>query len=183
MNAQERQALKALFVANAQYFDQIIPDDVLPLYVDDLADLPFPKVVQAMRELRRDPSIKRCPLPSQIRAKLTPESNPDSEALMVSGRITDAIARIGPYQVEKAREYIGPSGWEVVKLSGGWANLCALTTETIATHKAQWRMLAKAVIERGVSAPSGPAIEDKRTESGLVSLDYILKKLPLKEDA
>lgn len=180
MTQVEKQQLKALFVKTGQYFDQIIPDEVLRLYVEDLADLSFPKVAQAMGMLRRDPMVKRCPLPSQIRAKLTPESNTDSEAVLLVGRITDAISRIGPYNTTAAREYVGPSGWEVVKLSGGWENICSLTTDTLATHKAQWRMLAKAVLERGVYSKDIQISQD--SYPGMSSLADILKSLPKPED-
>jgi hypothetical protein len=183
MTPAEKQQLKALFVMTAQYFEHVIPDEVLRLYVEDLSDLPFSKVALTMGQLRRDPAVKRCPLPSQIRSRLNPESNPESEALMIVGRITDAISRIGPYETARAREYLGPTGWEVVRLSGGWENVCELTTDTMATHKAQWRMLAKAVIERGIGArEGGAALEHKPSPSGMAKLGQIIQGMPINKE-
>jgi hypothetical protein len=129
----EKRSLKALFVATALYFNQDIADAALGLYIDDLEDLPFPEVAQALKDIRRNPKTTRCPLPSAIRANLNPESDPESEATLLASRIA-----------------MGPVAWEVVHMEGGWESVCqSLTYDNMTTMKAQWRNTARALLERG----------------------------------
>jgi hypothetical protein len=184
VNPTERQALKGIFVATALYFGQELPDAALKLYCEDLEDLPFTQVAEALKALRRDPKTTRCPLPSAIRAKLNPESNAESEAIVLASRIVGQITRLGPYQPAAARMALGPVAWEVVQMEGGWESICqTLTFENMPILKAQWRNLAKALIERGGHTPSvdRPAIPDKRSTTGLTNLSDIFKGLPKPE--
>lgn len=177
MSAIERQQLKALFVAMALYFDQRLPDEVLSLYVEDLADLPFDSVARALKDLRRDPKTRRCPLPSAVRAKLTPEADPESEAILIASRIVGAVSQIGPYRSTEARMAVGLVGWQVIQMEGGWESVCEnLTYDKMGTLKAQWRGLAKVLIERGVTSSDSIAIEHK-SSGELTNLGDILKRL------
>ena len=179
MTHAESQQLKALYVATSMYFGQKLPDEVFTLYVEDLADLPFVDCAQALKDLRRDPKTVRCPLPSAIRAKLTPESNPESEAIILAGRISGAIAKFGPYRSTEARAYLGPVAWEVVMSEGGWESVNQITFDDLGTRRAQWRNLAKVLVERGGSDQSeNHALEDKRGTTGLTSLGDIFKMIP-----
>jgi hypothetical protein len=146
----EKRSLKALFVATALYFNQDIADAALGLYIDDLEDLPFPEVAQALKDIRRNPKTTRCPLPSAIRANLNPESDPESEATLLASRIVGLVVRIGPYASSSARLAMGPVAWEVVHMEGGWESVCqSLTYDNMTTMKAQWRNTARALLERG----------------------------------
>lgn len=178
MSADEKQKLKALFVATAMYFGQDIPDQALRLYVEDLEDLPFDRVASALCDVRRDPRTTRCPLPAVIRAKVNPESDPEAEAVEAVSRITHAIARIGPYRVEEAREYIGPLGWIVVQREGGWEAVCGiLTDDNIGILKAQWRQMAVAQFKRAkaglIDAPALPS-----PTGGIVNPSALLPSFP-----
>lgn len=176
MTAAEIQSLKALFVVTASYFNHEIPDDVLVMYVEDMKDLNYMAVAAAIGNLRRDPKTTKCPLPSQIRAKLTPESNPESEATMIVGRIIEAISRVGPYEVAKAKAAIGPVGWTLVSMEGGWEHVCSVETDKLPTLKAQWRQTAKALIERGVGANDTKALPGPR-DAGLTPLGEMLERI------
>lgn len=175
MTREEIQKLKALFVAMSLYYRDEIPDPALQLYVDDLADLPFQAVVSALAQIRRDPKARRCPLPADVRARLTAEGDPETEATMIAARILAAIAGVGPYDTVRARESIGEVGWQVVIGSGGWENLCLIENDDIGTHRAQWRSHAKAILQqRGPNSPAHPMIEQGQRGGGLTQLGDIL---------
>lgn len=146
MTPAEKQKLKSLFVATSMYYSHEIPDPALQLYVDDLADLPFEIVAQALVTIRRDPKTTRCPLPAVIRSRITPAPDVDSQAIMLSGRIVEAISKIGPYRERQAREFIGEPGWRIVTMQGGWSSLCQIESDELGVRTAQWRQLAKAVL-------------------------------------
>lgn len=180
MTQEETKQLKALYVATALYFDQKIPDPALALYCEDLVDLSFSDVSRAIGELRRDPRTTRCPLPSMIRARLTPESNPESEAIMVIGRIVQAIAKIGPYRTADAKHSIGAIGWRVVQMDGGWEQVCGYTTDALGIHKAQWRNMARALIERGVGDETETPRLPEPPSAPMRTIDFsaMLKPIP-----
>lgn len=166
MNRQEQQQLKGLFVATAMYFNHEIPDAALGLYVEDLVDLPFDQVAAAIREIRRDPKTTKCPLPAAIRARVTPESDPEADSVEAVGRIVHAVSRIGPYRTKDARAFIGELGWLVVQREGGWEQVCeTLTDDNIGILKAQWRQMAMAQHKRAraglVEAPALPSSDGK----------------------
>lgn len=157
MTAAEQQKLKALFVAMSLYYGHEIPDAALGLYVADLDDLSFTDVDRVLSEIRRDPKTRKCPLPADVRARLTPEIDPEAHAALIANEIVYAIARIGPYQTPK----LSDEAMEIVRLEGGWEQLCgAVTNDNLNICKAQWRGLAKAVMggERSVQA----LLEDRR---------------------
>lgn len=179
MSPEQRSQLTALIVATSMYYGQQLPDSVIRLYVEDLEDLPFERIVWAIREARRDPKTTRFPLPAIIRDKVMPADLSDGECLIASGRIIGAVSAIGPYEPARAREYIGELGWEIVKLEGGWEEVCQkLTYDNEATLKAQWRNTAKAVVQRmraGVS--SAPALPSSN-QNKLTSFGNLLPAMP-----
>lgn len=178
MTAPEIQQLKADYILLAAYFGTEIQDDVLVAYANDLADMSYEAVKGSMTALRRDPKTIKLPLPSAVRARLTPESNPDSEAVMVTGRILEAIAKYGPYRIEEAKHWIGPVGWILVKMEGGWEHLNCVHSDDLGTMKAQWRQTARALIERGAGTVSdAPQIEGGKRSEGLTSLGEMLDRI------
>lgn len=177
MSQDELRQLKALYVATALYFDQRLPDQVLALYCEDLADLPFTSVAKAIGDARRDPKTTRCPLPSVIRTRLQPESDPESEAILIASNIVGAVSRVGPYNTAAAHRSLGPVAWQVVQMEGGWESVCQnLTYENMGMLKAQWRNLAKVLIQRG-SRSEAPALEHK-SETPLALVQQIFKEMP-----
>lgn len=180
MNTLELQKIKEGYVLLARYFGQAIDDDVLLAYANDLADLPYCQAERAMTALRLDPKTTRCPLPSQIRARVTPAASPDNEAILIVGRVIDAIARIGPYETQRAKAAIGPVGWKLVTLEGGWEFLCGLKSDALPTLKAQWRGTAKALIERGADEAEPAQIEHSPRDAGLTSFGDMLAQIAQK---
>jgi hypothetical protein len=166
---EEKQKLKALFVATSMYYGQEIPDPALKLYVADLEDLEFADVERALSELRRDPRATRCPLPAVIRARLNPEQDPDLRATYIANEIVEAIGRVGPYNSPGLSE----EAMEVVRLEGGWQRVCQLVTnDNLSVFKAQWRQLAKAV--RAEKGQRQDLLVEARRGGDLTSMSSLL---------
>lgn len=124
--------------------------ETIGLYDQHLEPLGYERVCSALDRLilERD---SRDPFPSikDIRMVIDPELDPDQEAVVIASRISGAVARVGPYQVELAKQMVGDVGWKIVQCEGGWENVCqTLTYENQSTLKAQWRNLAKTFLSR-----------------------------------
>lgn len=158
MSPQERQALKALIIATSAYYGQQLADNVIGLYVEDLADLEFGKVVAAVKEIRRDPKTTRFPLPALIRARILPMATSDEDrAVEAATRIAAAVRMYGWTNEDRAKLYVGELGWRVVEIDGGWQNVCeTLTQDNLGTYRAQWRQLALATARNARAGRSGP---------------------------
>jgi hypothetical protein len=180
MTGDEIQKLKALFVATSLYYGHEIPDPALQLFVEDLRDLPFAAVARAIGEIRRDPKTTRCPLPAVIRARINPESDPESEAVMITGRILSAISRIGPYRAGEARSAIGEIGWQIVEAQGGWENICQIENDDIGTHRAQWKNHAKALISMNPNRKEAPELPSPPDQDPprLIDIQKVFKSFP-----
>lgn len=74
----------------------------------------------------------------------------ENEASLVASLIGGAVARLGyTAKPDVILEKIGSLGVEVVRLNGGWSQVCSdLTDYNLSTMKAQWRREALAVIQR-----------------------------------
>lgn len=57
----------------------------------------------------------------------------------VSSRIEGAITRFGYSNPERAKEFIGNIGWEVVRQCGGWSRLCEIEYDCLPSTRKQWR--------------------------------------------
>lgn len=143
-----------LVAALGEYYDKPLTPGQVAMYSQDLMGLSPEQLGQAILTYRNDPRNDRFPLPVKLKAMAGLAVNPEDEAIQISGRILGAIASIGPYQGQWARESIGEIGWQVVQMEGGWQTICEIETDDIPIRKAQWRNLAKSLIEhprRGLS--------------------------------
>jgi hypothetical protein len=174
MTRDEKQQLKALFVATGMYYGHQLHDQALELYVADLEDLPFPEVAQVLGELRRDPKIRRCPLPADVRSRLEPSNDPEAIAVAAAAEIVEAIGRVGPYRSPILSLIAG----EVVRLEGGWQRVCeVVTNDNQSIYKAQWRELAKSILARSPGQML-EQIADRRDTVALKALGVNLPSLP-----
>lgn len=84
---------------------------------------------------------------------------PEEAGREASARILAAVSLHGWPNPDKAEAYIGPLGWEVVRMQGGWAQVCdTLTTSNSGQYQAQWRDLAITLARKddlGLSLPPG----------------------------
>lgn len=183
MNHSEKQQLKALVVATAMYYSQDIPDTVLEMFVEDLEDLPFIAVAQALKDVRRDPKTIRCPLPALIRNRIQPAETDENQALAAVSRVISAVSRFGWNNAGQAREYIGELGWSLVQLDGGWMTVCeTLNQDNLGTMRAQWRQLAMSQIQRAKSGTinQAPALPVSVMDGlvGLPNFQKLLQEMP-----
>lgn len=141
--------LKLLVLRNAAFFGEALPDAVVAMHAEALEDLDPQKVDWAYKQLIRTSKTRRMPLPGDVRALVCPEGNDAvmDDARDASSRIIAAISKYGHTNTDRAREYIGPLGWEVVQRQGGWLTVCQMSDDQLATFQAQWRELA-AVLRR-----------------------------------
>lgn len=165
--------LKAITLTFAYYSaGRTLSDDVLKMYATDLADLPDEQVVLAYDQWRRSPKNRRFPLPADIRDLLQPETNPEDDAREAATRIITAVRTYGHSNADMAREFIGELGWEVVRLSGGWFNLCAsMPNSESRIYLAQFRDLAQSIHHKTKNGSYGtpPALPER--QRGVLSFE------------
>lgn len=137
-----------LVAALGEYYDKPLTPGQVAMYSQDLMVLEPEQLAQAINTYRNDPRNDRFPLPVKLKAMVGLAINPEDEAIQIAGRILSAIASIGPYRGQDAREAIGEIGWQVVQAEGGWQTICEIQTDDIPIRKAQWRNLAKTFCER-----------------------------------
>lgn len=78
----------------------------------------------------------------------------ESQVLDAVGKIVTAISAVGPHQHERAKEFVGPLGWQIVTSEGGWIRTCEkLNDHNVGILKSQWRkfLLSKLAPERGAA--------------------------------
>lgn len=159
--------LRETIVLTAMYYEKTLNEQVLEMYVNDLAGLNERQVILAYEVYRKDPKNMRFPLPAQIRAICEPPVDDDSLAREAASRIVSAVRTIGYPSPGVAREYIGELGWKVVERNGGWMSLCQnLMEDQIGTFQAQARDLARAQIQfaRAGRIDEAPALPSPNTE-------------------
>ncbi len=162
-------AVKTAYIHLAAYYGQSLSDRSIVMYAEDLADLPVSAVLLAMRKLRREPGRRTCPLPSDVRRLVRPDNVSDAAASNdIAARIGGAMSQFGYTNPGPAEAHIGPVGWQVVKLMGGWRHLCnTITTDEMRTFHAQCRELARSQLEIGRVAQitkAAPALPEAARE-------------------
>jgi len=87
------------------------------------------------------------------------------ESRQVAALIVGCVSRWGWNNAKMAEKDIGPLGWRVVELSGGWPQICSILTDrNTSTLTAQWRDLAASLAEKerlGITALPGADNERK----------------------
>lgn len=142
------QILKREIVLTAMYYQQPMPNEIVQMYFDDLADLPIESVMAVYRAYRRDPANTRPPLPAVIRAKVNPQDSPIDAARLAEAEIWEGISRFGYARPDDAEKHLGSLAWEGVKRSGGWASVCMASNDNSTTFRAQMRGLLESLHRR-----------------------------------
>lgn len=178
-----RQAFLTRMTALAQMVPNFsLTRELLLIYENQLKDVGYEKLVHSLDKIIGERS-SRDPFPSvkEIRETVEPRLNIDSEAAIIANQIVEAIARCGPYTTP----LFDPIAKRIVQMEGGWQNVCEMITNSnLATYKAQWRNLAKALLEeKSVQGSAGPTITDQRRQNsgGLVSFSSLLEMIPRSE--
>jgi hypothetical protein len=181
MTQDQRKEMGKALAATAFYYGRQLTPEVLAMMLDDLADLPFEKTMEAMKAYRLNPNNRAFPMPAQLRAVVSPSVDVDSAAREIAARIAGAITKYGWARGEDAHAFIGEAGWNIVRDLGGWSHLCQNHGVTIdpTAFLAQTRDLAKSRLTHSTHAMEERigigAREEPRGSGGLVSFGEILK--------
>lgn len=128
----------------------LLSKELLTIYDMQLAPLGYENVCRALDEIictrgSRDPF----PSVAEIRHKIMPVVDDETQAIEIAGRIAEAVVKDGHVNLTRAKERIGELGWQVVQMSGGWLEVCSLeSARDLNIAKAQWRKDALAVLAR-----------------------------------
>lgn len=149
MTHEQLRNLKAMLITMSAYYQHRLDDTVVIMYADDLKDLEFSDVVQALARYRKDPRHRKMPLPAEVRGLIETPLSDEDQAREAAARIVQAMSKYGYTNPDRAREFIGSVGWLIVEREGGWTSLCQRTTDDqLPVLKAQWRELARGLITR-----------------------------------
>jgi hypothetical protein len=161
-------AVKETIILTASYYNRQLSEQVLEMYIEDLADLDPTAVIAAYRAYRRNPKNLVFPLPAQIRALVAPDVDPESAAREIAARITGAITKFGWCNATEARAFIGEVGWGIVERQGGWMHLCQNHGVTIqpSAFQAQVRDQAASALKFPAGAMNQALRIVERTKAG-----------------
>lgn len=141
------QSHKAIILSASMFYREPISDEALLMYAEELSDIDPGLLLEALKDLRKDPKITRLPLPAVIRSRATPSLNEQDRARIIAARIITGVSKIGPYEISRTKEFLGPMGWAVVEAMGGWQFICtSITNENLTSYQAQLRDLASAFV-------------------------------------
>lgn len=156
----------------AAYYQTQIADPALILYVQDVEDLVFTEVVQAMHTYRKNPKNRTVPLPAHIRDIIEPQIDDDTLAKDAAARIIHAVSKFGWNNQLEAKHFIGELGWSIVQRQGGWLHICENMGIgfSASTFQAQARDLARVHLTLSKSGkldhpPELPAPKNKELDS------------------
>lgn len=161
-------AIKGLLVMASAYWREKLEDHVVEMYAEDLAEFAPEQIASALKQMRRDPKVRRFPLPAEIAALIAPPITPEDDAKEAATRILGAVPKFGWANPTDARAYIGELGWRVVEMQGGWQYLCeTLKPSMVPTLQAQFRELAKTTQTRALTGtldlpPGLPGSHDRK---------------------
>lgn len=147
MNREEMTKALAYYQAiNPRFSPDFSKAPVVAFWFDALGKHPVPAFKAAMDTLVKE---DRFPTIKEVELTLGAAVSPEDDAIVIAGRIVSAISRYGSWGPDDARAMIGSVGWEVVNLSGGWKTVCEVELRDLGTKQAQWRELARSLLERG----------------------------------
>jgi hypothetical protein len=154
----------------------------LELYAQVLGQFPEQLVLQSGREYVQNPKNDRFPVPPhKIMAKYLPaEISPEAQAREIAARIVGGVTKFGWANSREAKAHIGPTGWRVVELQGGWQSICENLGVGLdpGVFQAQLREQLKARLEYGEeNMEAAVQLDSKRESAGLIPMKDVLSLL------
>jgi len=145
----DERAFWNLMYGLAKLCQQQLDDEILELYDQDLSPLGYSKICPALKQIIRERRTKdQFPSIRDIREKIDPVVDDQSQAVAVVAEIWKGVAEYGRTGAKWAEQKLSPLSWAVVRHYGCWANLCIdANTNNTTTFKAQLRQLAETVIK------------------------------------
>jgi len=115
----------------------------------------------------------------------------ETDAREAASLIIQAVKKFGWPAPEDAKNFMGSLAWAVVERQGGWASICKnLNDSNLGIHQAQWRELAKSILDRSRRGETNPpelpgglnscaSLPEARPEiQKLLNSDSEMKKIP-----
>ena len=125
MTNEQKQKLAMTLGVMGEYYSRQFSAPALRMMIDDLSDLSFDAVETSINQWRRDPKCKGFPMPSDIRARILPNTeSPEDVGRIIAAKILERTRLDGYTNADRAKERIGELGWLVVQRMGGWQKLC-----------------------------------------------------------
>lgn len=175
----QRELLRIAELITIQYaLHGLTVNDTVVLYnAKLLSDLPFDRVCSAFEQYSKTNKTGKPPMAAHIRDIVLPLMSPKEIAVDIGATISKAVTKFGWSNPEGAKEAIGPIGWQVVQVFGGWSHLCENLGATIntTTFLAQARDMA-ASFSKKEEVANQPA--DQRALSASVSNLISFKDMP-----
>lgn len=143
----------------ALYYSYQLTEPQLALYVQDLIDMDFELLVKAVRLYTSDAKNEKFPLPAKL--KCIVQVTDEQKARDAASRIISAIAKVGPYQGNEAKETMGELAWAIVQANGGWMQICQVESKELGIMSSQWRELGISILANtklGMDRTQGPAL-------------------------
>jgi hypothetical protein len=162
-------------VMTAKNAGKPLDDFGLDIYVECLMPLPLDRVLVCLRD-----GFKTGKLPTiqDIENFATARPNETDSVQEAVARICSSISRFGSPNSDRAREFIGELGWQIVERFGGWQLVCDVPDmQALNVLRAQMIKLGASVWNRaklGIqSAPELPTPE----RYGLTSAGDLMKDM------
>lgn len=184
LTVNEKNQLTKIYADTCKSFDKILDPDVLRMIIEDLSDLDFAQIINALHLYRRNEKSIYWPKANQIRALVNPTQSVDTLANEAASRIRAAVPMFGWPNPIEARAYIGELGWGIVERNGGWQYLCENLGVDLSqlTFHAQARDLAKAMIESEKAGlgnrPVGLPEPENKNQIGNIAKLIQMKEFP-----
>ena len=181
MTIEEKKEIGVALMLTAKLYNTELESDVARMIVEDLSDLQFWDVHEALGIYRKNPKNRSWPRAADIRAIIFPVESDETKAREASARIIQAISKFGWPNPVNAEKFIGEAGWSAVLRFGGWKYICENmgTTLSPGTFLAQARDLCQAHFEQcRVGSYNKPvSLPEQKTNHGLESAGQIMKSL------
>lgn len=186
LTVEQKKHITQIYDNTCKAFDKILDPDVLRMQIEDISDLDYGSIVNAISVYRRDGKNVTWPRASKIREIINPKQSKESMSNEAASRIREAITKFGWCNIEQAKTFVGELGWAVVQRSGGWQYVCenhGLELNPTTFH-AQSRDLAKSMAESAelgifnqpIGIPERKSIFDSNDLMKVISLKEIPKK-------
>lgn len=121
------------------------------IYFEHFKEWPRDRLIETLSRLTtagRFPSIDEIKRAGGDVSALEPSFK--AQATEIAQRIWGSLGLDGSYNPERAKQRIGPVGWEAVQRMGGWQQLCEITQEDDkGTCIAQWRDMIEGILMSG----------------------------------
>lgn len=118
-----RKKVTRFLMALAELYGEKMTEVRLRSYLLVLCEISEPELNLAYKKIINDPTIRKLPLPGQIRAAARPVLDDKSEAIRRLNLIKKAISSFGYPDPNGAKEWLGEV-WQDVERMGGWKHLC-----------------------------------------------------------